>query len=1104
MKILHQTDKRINHILHISDIHIRLHARHEEYRDVFRRTYDMMKKYPHPDTIIVITGDILHSKTQLTPECICLFKEFLESLSHIFPVFFIAGNHDANLSNDSSLDSLSAIYDANLEDCYYLKDTDIYVYNNIGLIVHSLLDKKELDFSRLKELNTNIDLITLYHGTVNGAKTSLGYTLSSSKDKSIAELINIPDISPRIKHQAILLGDIHQCQKLSSTIPMWYAGSLIQQNFGESIDGHGVLEWDIVAGKTTFHEIKNDYMQVIIQYDEEKSELIVPPLFTAFKPKFPKFNLRIPSYLSTNDLNALLKHLHSSYSIIPGNAKNIPTTRYKAIAPEKAPEKPLLLKQAPEKVLFQKENFISYCLDDEEDKEEAMLPELIFHNTHNNAHNNGEHESIPLDVQINPQNVISKLWEKFPPVNSISQEDIEVVHQEHLQKVSTVDLSSNNRWEPLTLEFSNMFCYGDNNIINFDKNGVISVIAPNHVGKSAIIDILLYALTDQTSRSRKIEEIIRQDATEASVSLKIKCNNHIYKIVKKSKKGKTKFSNEVNFYEDDKLLNKDTTILTKQLITSIFGTYKQLTEHSFVTQNESLGILQSGVTDRKKILCELLGIDIYEQLNKEAKKSVMDMKAKITLLNDQLNTLRNQIELTNDNELNNNCDTGLEPKERKNVLITQKNELVVQYNKSMNSYNEQKGALVVLRNQVGINQSPSKEKFKIKDLQEIITKTLNDRSKLQQNTPKPLDITREQKEVSDLKKRLDEFPLFNNKLVLNCNPITEEIKAEKQRLVECLFSSKNPTPKVWEEYKSNLNRYIFIIENYNENINDLTIVNKYLEKVSTESLLRDKENNLTLLEKQKTETDNLIAQNKISIIAFDEKLKEYAYIVNKKLEKIASSITEETMEYNTQLKIIDTEIEEVNQILMVHSNTSSKLELLREQTKNTEEALNKMNILLDKLSYYQSLVHIKVIPSLIISDIVPILESKTNEVLSIIAEHTIQMKTDDSNWDITYVRDDLRLPLENASGYEMRISALAIRLALRDILVTTCMNGLIIDEGFSSADDEHRSGIPDLLNNLTQMMKFVFVVSHTSDIQSIGSHVLNISVDNGVSKVTFI
>ena len=49
-------------ILHISDIHIKLQKGHEEYREVFKKLYEKISNYNYEETLIVITGDILHDR----------------------------------------------------------------------------------------------------------------------------------------------------------------------------------------------------------------------------------------------------------------------------------------------------------------------------------------------------------------------------------------------------------------------------------------------------------------------------------------------------------------------------------------------------------------------------------------------------------------------------------------------------------------------------------------------------------------------------------------------------------------------------------------------------------------------------------------------------------------------------------------------------------------------------------------------------------------------------------------------------------------------------------------------------------------------------------
>ena len=109
MKILQNTKKKIDKIYHISDVHIRLIHRKDEYLTVFKNLYQFLNEKKCENSIIVITGDLLHSKLELSPECCDITFDFLKTLCNFFPVILIAGNHDALLNNLSRTDSISSI-----------------------------------------------------------------------------------------------------------------------------------------------------------------------------------------------------------------------------------------------------------------------------------------------------------------------------------------------------------------------------------------------------------------------------------------------------------------------------------------------------------------------------------------------------------------------------------------------------------------------------------------------------------------------------------------------------------------------------------------------------------------------------------------------------------------------------------------------------------------------------------------------------------------------------------------------------------------------------------------------------------------------------------
>ena len=130
----------VDKILHIADVHIRNYKRHKEYRQVFRKLYKEAKQLPK-NSLIYLAGDIVHTKTDISPELVQIVSEFLNKLANIRPTVVIAGNHDANLNNSSRLDSLTPIIDnlAN-ENLFYLRDSGIYSIADVDFIVYSVLN----------------------------------------------------------------------------------------------------------------------------------------------------------------------------------------------------------------------------------------------------------------------------------------------------------------------------------------------------------------------------------------------------------------------------------------------------------------------------------------------------------------------------------------------------------------------------------------------------------------------------------------------------------------------------------------------------------------------------------------------------------------------------------------------------------------------------------------------------------------------------------------------------------------------------------------------------------------------------------------------------
>jgi len=163
-----------------------------------------------PDTtIIAILGDIFHSKSDLSPECIQMAYDLFSNLAKLRTVILVSGNHDATLSNKSRLDSLTPIVDAlGLTNLHYLKDTGLYGLGNILFNNMSIFDtpEKYIRGDDIPEIYKNQydKIVALFHGPVDGAATDVGFRISN------------PSIMTPLfaNHHLALLGDIHKAQNM--------------------------------------------------------------------------------------------------------------------------------------------------------------------------------------------------------------------------------------------------------------------------------------------------------------------------------------------------------------------------------------------------------------------------------------------------------------------------------------------------------------------------------------------------------------------------------------------------------------------------------------------------------------------------------------------------------------------------------------------------------------------------------------------------------------------------------------------------------------------------------------------------------------------------
>lgn len=235
-------------VIQVADIHVRNMMRHEEYVEQFENFIescrDVIKKgkYEKDEVRILICGDLVHQKNTISNELITLISVFIRKLEDVAKVLVYTGNHDLVVNNLGRMDTLTAVFDtAGFDNAVLLDQLTDYesgtmVDDNIIWALYSIHDDyRRPDIESAKEEAPDNIVVGLFHGPVVGSQVNNGTVMESGIDGDVFEGCDV-----------VMAGDIHKRQILKKKgVQIVYPGSLIQQNFGETVTQHGYAVWDL-------------------------------------------------------------------------------------------------------------------------------------------------------------------------------------------------------------------------------------------------------------------------------------------------------------------------------------------------------------------------------------------------------------------------------------------------------------------------------------------------------------------------------------------------------------------------------------------------------------------------------------------------------------------------------------------------------------------------------------------------------------------------------------------------------------------------------------------------------------------------------------------
>ena len=1061
MIILKNTDEKINCVMHIADIHIRLTQRHDEYKSIFQKFYVALDKAKTLNSILVIAGDIFHNKSDLSPECVKLGSDFLKKCANRIPVILTAGNHDATLANKSRLDCLTPIVDSlNHPNLYYLKSSDVFRYENILFNNFSVFDESDkyvkVEDIPAKYLVGTDHHVALFHGPVNNAVTDIGYTVSNRAITN--ELFD--------GHHIAMLGDIHKHQILQeydereNKPVIVYAGSMIQQNHGEDLKGHGFLMWDLKNKIFKHYELQNDHGFYTVEINKGKLISDIAQI-----PK--KATLRVICRES-----------------IPSQVKEV-------------------INEIKETCTLVE---TTYVRGDEISNDLTLKSGQIF-----DVHNifNVDYQNKLIEDALLSKNNTKEIVEKVKDLNKVINKEI-----------SKDKVSKNIRWKPKVFEFDNMFSYGEGNIIDFTKlKGTIGLFAPNASGKSSIMDALAFCVFDKFSKGFKAGHVLNTQKMSFRCKFNFEVNGVDYFIEregKADKKGNVKV--EVKFYKiengNEAPLNGEARRSTNDIIRDYVGTYDDFILTVLSIQNSKSGsFIDLGQTERKDLLCQFMGLDVFDQLYTIANDKFKETNT--LLKNISKDQLIQELDLVSNNiDLNNkNIDSYNEDIKSKDIVKEQHNNKLLELSNNIIKADSFNFDITKLESEkIEVESKIYQTHSNINELKNTIIESDNKLISISSSLTACENIDVEYDQYKSIKR------LFDNKSnELESIKIVIKNKMDKLKKLEdhkydpnCSYCINNVFVKDAIKVKAELDndkvKAKIVFEEYNSRKNELDVYGdietkfKDCQRLNLEKVNCDRNKSTTSNNILKYENDLIKLQSTLKTITDNVAI----FYNNKHVIENNSALMKEINHYKDLIKTVDSDIKSINNKLFNASTEKGRFEL---QYKNTTDQLIKVKELeesYETFRLYTSVISRDGIPYEIITKTLPEIEKEVNNILQQLVGFTITMQTDGKNIMTNIVYDDRRWPLEMASGMEKFISGLAIRVSLINISNLPRPNIICIDEGFGCADSDHLGQMGALFNYLKHQFDFIWIISHLDRMRDMVDSQIEIKKENGYSKVVYI
>jgi DNA repair exonuclease SbcCD ATPase subunit len=672
---------------------------------------------------------------------------------------------------------------------------------------------------------------------------------------------------------------------------------------------------------------------------------------------------------------------------------------------------------------------------------------------------------------------------------------------ENKMQETETDTAVFKKWFIKNIEFSNFLSYGENQKVDFEKTGGLTVIEsnpPNFGGKTVLsVDLLLFLFFNETTKTTKAEEIFNRftDKDKVTVKGEIVIDGEEYIIVrnierKMTKKGEWNVKTELDFFKkmtDGTLQNftGEQRRETEKFIKDSIGTKEDFLMTILTTATNLEELIDSKPTSRGQVLSRFMGLDFLRRKEESAKSLYSDFSKSM------LSNIYNTEQLKTDNE-----NSEIKITELKSNIETYKTELKTieenivkgkDYRDDMMSKKHTDIDVELSRlNPSQVNQEIEGHEFQI------------EQTKLKLNELNVVEPKEYYKEDEHDKVKEEYNVAFKEKVQLDTKiSEIEKLKSEVKGGIKCehcgidLMNASITQKKISElagfiKQKEEKEGLMTVLTGKEKGFVD---IKRHFDEYEKNKLIKEK-------------YDATIENYQLKIESLKTKLTEY----DKMLDKIKANEHVDSMLIKANLRLEELDRQKTQKQNQINGDDYS-IKTLEEKIKTNLNNIIKITEEEEKERIYK--IYLEAygkngISKIIMKTMIPLINSELQRLMEESAYFKLQIQINDKN-EVEFSMIDNGTGVEklmsSGSGYERTIASLALRSVLSKICSLPKPNLIVFDEVFGKISNENLEMVHNFFMGIKDFFPTILLISHNPIVNAWSDNTIRISKEDNISKV---